>query len=190
MWTDGSRLGSGKVVVWWKGTGWEGRPCYLGRKEVYDAEVYVIYRAFKIINQQEQSNRQYTIFSDSASAVGRIHSDRMGPGDSHTRGRQADRRPRQHGHRPVDTRAPGRRGQRGSRHLGEGRSREGPPARRPSFPPRGEPIVHDRRSERGKIQATGDWITERVRATRRYRPPRGSNTRPGPRRVGKALAGR
>ena len=35
----------GAVVVWWEGVGWEGRPYYLERnKEVYDAEVYTIYR--------------------------------------------------------------------------------------------------------------------------------------------------
>ena len=58
----------------------EGRPYYLGKnKEVYDAEVYAIYRALKAIDQWEGSGHQYTIFSDSASAVDRTRSDSMGP---------------------------------------------------------------------------------------------------------------
>ena len=49
-------------------------------KEVHDAEVYAIYRARKTIDQRAESDCQYTIFSDSASAVNRTRSDSMGPG--------------------------------------------------------------------------------------------------------------
>lgn len=65
-----------------EGAGWEGPPYYHpGRnKEAYDFNVYAIYGALKIIDQQEESNRQYAIFSDSASAVDRIYSERRGPG--------------------------------------------------------------------------------------------------------------
>ena len=57
------------TVVWWEGTGWEGRPFYLGKnKDTYDTEVYAIYKALKATGQRERG-RQYTIFSDPASAV-------------------------------------------------------------------------------------------------------------------------
>ena len=104
MWTDGSRLDSGRagaVAVWWEGTGWEGRLYCIGRnKEVYDvevyiaeaydaevydaevyhAEVYATHRALQTIDQRGESGRRYTIFSDSASAIGHARSDSLGPG--------------------------------------------------------------------------------------------------------------
>ena len=47
---DRGRVGA--AVVWWEGTGLEGRPYYLGmNKEVYDAEVHSTYRALKILEQ-------------------------------------------------------------------------------------------------------------------------------------------
>ena len=47
-------------------TGWKGRPYYLkNNKDVYDSEVYAIFRALKTIDSRE-SGRQYAIFSDSA----------------------------------------------------------------------------------------------------------------------------
>ena len=71
-------------MVWWRGrppTGWEGRPCCIGRnKEVYDAEVYALYRALEFVGRREATGRRYTIFSDLASAVDRIRSNRPGPG--------------------------------------------------------------------------------------------------------------
>ena len=63
LWTDRSRLEKGRVrvaVVWWEGVGCDGRPYYLGKNKVYDAEVYAIYRALRITEQRE-TNRQYTI---------------------------------------------------------------------------------------------------------------------------------
>ena len=40
----------------------------------------VLYRALKIVNEPAERDRQYTLFSDSAAAIARIASDRMGPG--------------------------------------------------------------------------------------------------------------
>ena len=45
-------------MVWWKGTGWEGRPYYFGKnKELCEAEVYAIYGALKIFEQRRESGR-------------------------------------------------------------------------------------------------------------------------------------
>ena len=55
VWTDRSRLESGKVgaaVAWWRNGGWTGRGTYLGtNKEVFDAEVFAIYQALKAFDQ-------------------------------------------------------------------------------------------------------------------------------------------
>ena len=87
VWTDGSRLEDGRVgavVVWWREAGrepprigpntgrrytpdwreagWAGRRYHLGRnKEVYDAELYALYRATKVLEERGEENRNYTI---------------------------------------------------------------------------------------------------------------------------------
>ena len=71
-----SRCRSGMV----EGCGLGGPPNYLGKnKEVYEAEVYAIYRALKIIDQRGEDGHQFTISSYSASAVDRTCSDTMDP---------------------------------------------------------------------------------------------------------------
>ena len=72
FWTDGSRLddgGVGAAVAWRAREGWDGRRYYLGsNKEVFDAEVFAIYRALQLIGQKAANGRQFTIFVDSAAA--------------------------------------------------------------------------------------------------------------------------
>ena len=106
IWADGSRLDNGKVgvaAVWWeeahipppwtevragntchpihKAAGWAGRQCHLGRnKDVYDAELYALRQAMQLFDKRGEREQRYTIFADSASAIDRIASDRIGPG--------------------------------------------------------------------------------------------------------------
>ena len=49
-------------------------------KEAFDAEVYAIYQALSIMGQRQESGRSYTLFVDSTSAISRIRSDVIGPG--------------------------------------------------------------------------------------------------------------
>ena len=42
--------------------------------------IYAIFRASKTIDQRGEHGHRYTIFSESAPAVGRLRSDGMGPG--------------------------------------------------------------------------------------------------------------
>ena len=79
VWTDGSRLDSrevGAACVWRSAEGWTGRRYHL----VFDAEVFVIYRALHVLDQRQESGRRYTIFVDSTAAIDRIRSDAIGPG--------------------------------------------------------------------------------------------------------------
>ena len=84
IWTDESRLDSGNVgaaCVWKTTSGWTSRRFHLGgNKEVFDAEVYAILQALSIIDQRQESSHRYTIFVDSTSAIDRIRSDSIGPG--------------------------------------------------------------------------------------------------------------
>ena len=67
--------------VWRSPGGWTGRRFHLGNdKEVFDAELYAIFQALSIIGQRQESGHRYTVFVDSASAIDRIRSDSIGPG--------------------------------------------------------------------------------------------------------------
>lgn len=85
-WVEAGKWESGNSSDAMGGSGMGGRHYYLGRNkevydaEVYDAEVYAIYRELRTIDQHEETGHQYTLFSDSASAVDRARSDNMGPG--------------------------------------------------------------------------------------------------------------
>ena len=58
-------------------------PFHLGNnKEVFDAEVYAIFRALSIIDQRQERGHQYTVFVDSTSAIDRVRSDSIGLGQS------------------------------------------------------------------------------------------------------------
>jgi len=84
IWTDGSRLDSGKVgaaCAWQTREGWTGKCYHLGdNKEVFDAEVFAIYQALKILERLQQSGEKYTVFSDCQPAIQRAMSDSLGPG--------------------------------------------------------------------------------------------------------------
>ena len=76
MWTDGSRLESGRVgaaVSWWSKGGWTGRGTYLGtNKEVFDAEVFAILQAVKLLNERGGEGQTYTASPDSQAAVANV----------------------------------------------------------------------------------------------------------------------
>ena len=72
VWADGSRLENravGAAVAYRRGGSWKTEGVYLGKnKEVFDAEVYAIGRALEVLNERDEENRQYTVFSDSQAA--------------------------------------------------------------------------------------------------------------------------
>ena len=61
--------------------GWTGRRFHPGKnKEVFDAELYALYQAAKIMDERREEGQDYTIQTDSTAALERAASDRMGPG--------------------------------------------------------------------------------------------------------------
>ena len=82
MWTDGPRLESGAVgaaVAYRDGERWVKRGTYLGKnKEVFDAEVYAILRAAKLLDERGERDRAYLVFSDSQAAIARVQHDGTG----------------------------------------------------------------------------------------------------------------
>ena len=84
VWTDGSRFEDGRVgaaCVWRTSSGWDGRCFHLGgNKEVFDAETYAIAQALDILDRRQERGRRYTIFVGSTSAIDRIMTGNIGPG--------------------------------------------------------------------------------------------------------------
>ena len=72
----------GAACVWQSPSGdWTGRRYHLGtNKEVFDAEVFAIYQALRVIGQRQESGHRYTLFVDSTSAIDRVRTDALGPG--------------------------------------------------------------------------------------------------------------
>jgi hypothetical protein len=82
-WTDGSHQEHGRVgcaVAWQEANGnWTGHTTHMGtNKEVFDAELEAIGQAMRTFAQRNQTNRHYTIFSDSQAALHRCSNDRPG----------------------------------------------------------------------------------------------------------------
>lgn len=60
---------------------WTGRSYHLGRnKEMFDAELYALYRASKILEERGEESQNCIIWTNSAAALNRTASDEMGPG--------------------------------------------------------------------------------------------------------------
>ena len=69
----------------WREAGWAGRRYRLGKnKEVFDAELYALYRATKILEERGEQGQDYTILSYSTAALARARSDSTGPGQLFT----------------------------------------------------------------------------------------------------------
>ena len=78
IWTDGPRLDDGKsrgrrrpirrrpeqeLSPIRQAAGWAGRRYHLGRNEVFDAELYMLYQALQTFGDRNEQGRRYTIFS-------------------------------------------------------------------------------------------------------------------------------
>ena len=76
-WTDESRLENGAVgaaLAFKKTGGWTTKGTYLGRnKEVFDAEVFAIMQAVRLLDERGETGKTYHIFSDSQAAIARMH---------------------------------------------------------------------------------------------------------------------
>lgn len=72
-----------RLHLGWKG--WPGRRFHHGDKEIFCAEAYAIYQAFRLHKTRNKSDTSYTVFSDSAEAISRVQADQVGPGQTFAR---------------------------------------------------------------------------------------------------------
>ena len=162
-------------------------------KKAFDAEVYAIYQALDILDQRQESGRQYTVFVDSTAAIDRI---RSGSGQSpaiacikvctrlESRGGEVTVRwvPAHHG-------VPGN-------EVANEYARSSAKGTRNSNVPNEHrwetSLSHmSRVATETKAKTTEESISAHARVGRGYRPPRGKGVRrKQPRRARKSLAGR
>ena len=179
VWTDGSRMENGQVgaaAVWWEEGRWRGTGTFLGtNKEVFDAEVYAILQAIRLLNARGECGRSYTIFSDSQAAVARVQHTDCGPAQAlasavvdfsyEIRGRGNDITVRwTPAHRGVDE---NKQADARARRAAEKRKGQADPAylREASLA-----YITRVSTERRSI-STGQWIRDHVKRRHRYRPP-------------------
>ena len=198
VWTDGSRLENeavGAAVAFKQEGGWKTEGTYLGKnKEVFDAEVFAIGRALEILNERNEENRQYTIFSDAQAATSRVQHDSMGPGQAlavsaiataesiSDRGitvtiRWAPSHENVEGNEQADRTA--------RRAAEESEGRASPLYLREASLSHLSRITTEARS-----RAAAEWIRSRSGRHRRYRPPKGGKMRKDLGKARKELASR
>ena len=48
-------------------------------KEVFDAEVFAIYQALRVLDRRQESGHRYTVFVDSTAAIDQVRTNALGP---------------------------------------------------------------------------------------------------------------
>ena len=162
---------------------------------MFDAETYAIFRAPKIFDGGQESGRQYTIFVDSTTAIDRVRSDAVGPGQHLARAAiEACSRIVSRDNEVTVLWVPARVGVAGNEEAdrlvkepAEVRTHEvsGGYEWEASLSPLSRVATENR------SRATAHWVASHVRPKRRYRPLGGSGLlRKQLRRARKSLAGR
>ena len=198
VWTDGSRLDSGRVGAawaWLQGGEWRERGVFLGtNKEVFDAEVYAIREAVDLLDARGETGQSYAIFSDSQAAIFRVLHEECGPAQALARATiEASRRLRARGNDVTIRWTPSHQGVPGNERADTGARAAAAGDRETASPTylREASLSHlTRLATETRSAETSRWIRERVKRKHRYRPPPGGKMRSELRAVRKERAGR
>ena len=175
-----------------------GRCYHLGtNKEVFDAETFAIHQTLRALDQRQESGHRYTVFADSTSAIDRVRSNALGPGqrfamaaievcsrvlarDNEVTIRWVPSHSKASGNEVADEYAK-------AAAMGEAPLEETPEGYRDEAS-----LSHmTRTATETRSRETAEWISRYVGAERRYRPPSGRGLRrPQLRQVKNTLAGR
>ena len=198
VWTDGSRLEDGRVGAawaWWQEGEWRRDGSFLGtNKEVFDAEVYALLEAIRLLNDREETGADYTVFSDSQAAIFRLHHEECGPAQALARAAiTAAQELRARGNDITIRWTPSHRGVVGNeradtlaREAAAGELRQATPDYL-----REASLAHlTRKITEARSLETSSWIRTNVKRRHRYRPPPGGKIRQELRATGKEVAGR
>ena len=198
VWADGSRLENKAVeaaAAYRRGGSWKTEGTYLGKnKEVFDAEIFAIGRALEVLNERNEEDKRYTVFSDSQAAISRVQHDHTGPGQALAiRAIATAEYLRSRGNTVTLRWTPSHEGI-GGNELADRtakRAAEELEGRTSADYLREASLAHlSRTVTEARSEATAEWIRTRSGRNRRYRPPRGGKMRKDLGRARKELAGR
>ena len=180
VWTNGSRLESGRVGAawtWWQKGEWRGQGSFLGtNKEVLDAEVYALQMAVRLLNDRGETGESYTVLSDSQAAIYRLLHEECGPAQALARKAiEASRELRARNNDITVRWTPSHRGVTGNERADAlaKRAAAGGLARVDPAYLREASLAHlTRRTTEARATETSSWIRAHVKRKHRYRPPR------------------
>ena len=184
MWADGSRLESGRVGAawaWWQEGEWRGDGSSIGTNEVFDAEVYALLEAIRLLNDRGETDANYTVFSDSQAAIFRLLHEECGPAQALARAAiEASQELRARGNDITIRWTPSHRGVAGNekadalaRQAAAGGLRQASPTYL-----REASLAHlTRKITEARSLETSSWIRAHVKRRHRYRPPPGGKMR-------------
>ena len=198
VWTDGSRLEDGRVGAawaWWQGGEWRGDGSFLGtNKEVFDAEVYALLGAIRLLSDRGETGADYTVFSDSQAAIFRLLHEECGPAQALARAAiTASQELRARGNDITIRWTPSHRGVVGNERADAlARGAAAGELRRvsPDYL-REASLAHlTRKITEARSLEASSWIRAHVKRRHRYRPPPGGKIRQELRATRKEVAGR
>ena len=185
----------GAAWTWWQGGEWRGQGSFLGsNKEVFDAEVYALQRAVRLLSDRGETGMGYTVFSDSQAAIFRLLHEECGPAQALAREAiEASRELRARNNDITIRWTPSHRGVTGKERADAlaKRAAAGELAQAdPGFLQEASLAHLTRRTTGSRALETSNWIRAHVKRRHRYRPPPGGKMRRELRGVRKELAGR
>ena len=180
VWAGGSRQDGGEVGaawVWQQKEEWRGEGTFLGtNKEVFDAEVYAIREATRLLDERGETGQSYTVF-DSQSAIYRILHEQCGPAQALARAVvDSPRRLRARGNDIAVRWTPSHQGVDGKERadsLARAAASREQAAADPAYLREASLSHLTRLATEARSLETDRWIREHVRRRYRYRPPPG-----------------
>ena len=165
----------------------------MGRnKEVFDAEVFAIHQALGHLNDRDERDQQYTVFSDSQAAISRVQHDRTGPGQALAKRtielvkNMVDR-----GNSVTLRWTPAHAGVEGNEQA-DGMAKRAAEGKEERVAPQylmEASLAHlTRKTTEARSAATAEWIRNHSGRRRRYRPPKGGKMRKALNRTRKEVA--
>ena len=198
IWTDGLRLEDGRVGAawaWWQEGEWRGDGSFLStNKEVFDAEVYALLRAIRLLSDRGETGVSYTVFSDSQAAMFRLLHEECGLAQVLARAAiTASQELRARGSDITIRWTPSHRGVAGNERADALAKKGAAGELRWESPDylREASLAHlTRKITEARSLETSSWIRAHVKRRHRYRPPPGGKIRQELRAARKEVAGR
>ena len=166
----------GAAWVWQQNREWKGEGVFLGtNKEVFDAEVYAIREAIRLLDERGEAGQSYTVFSDSQAAIYRVLHEECGPTQALARTAiDSSYRLRARSSDITVRWTPSHQGVAGNERadaLARAAASRERAAADPAYLREASPSHLTRLATEARSLETNRWVREHVKRKHRYRPP-------------------